>query len=373
MFSSLPPVVSGVSTHTEELGKRLVERGHEVHVISFLNDEGDYDLNGINVHGLSSYYDLADLYSVKTPLCIPEIEELLTEINPDILHMHHRTSLVEFFPDKLKEVSEAPLISTVHCSSGDVYPTSFKNPFYYLHYKAMSNVLEDHSDEIISVSQYNKEKLIENGVSEDKVEVIKNGVDPEGFDKVSRKEGREMFDIGEKEKIILFTGRLSSEKGLHYLISGFKDLEEENVSLKICGDGPLKNVYKIQGKTDSRIEFMGELHEKELTGIYKASDVFVFPSTNPEPQGISLLEAMASELPVIASDIGGIPEVVNEDCGILVEAKSSNEITQALRDLIKNSERRERLGKNGRSYVENNHDWEEITSKTEKVYKRATA
>lgn len=370
MFASVPPILSGIPTHVHQIGKRLVEKGHEVHVVSFLNEDGDRNLNGIEVHGLKSYYDLADMYSIKTPLSLPKIEEKLNEINPDILHMHHRTSLLEFFPGKIKEMTSAPLINTVHCSPGYTYPPNLRSTIYRLHYKAISKILEENSDRVISVSDYNKKELIDGGVSPKKIEVIRNGVDVNKYNQISKEDARDELNIDSNKLVVMYAGRLSVEKGLPYLISGFKEVENEPMELRIAGEGLLDSVYKLMGKKDDRINFLGKLEEDKIIKNYKAADIFVLPSAIPEAQAIVLFEAMAAKLPIIATDTGGTTELIEKtNSGVLVEPRSEKVLKETIEKLSNDRKKRERLGNQGYESVKKEFNWGEITDKTLEVYK----
>lgn len=361
MFSYLPPVLSGIATHTYKLSKKLMEMGHEVEVLSFLNETGEKD--GIKIYGVKSHIDIQDIYSIKTPLAVEKIKKAIKKSEPDILHVHHRTSSIEFFLEEIKE--KIPMVNTVHSSTGNL-SLNPKETIHYFHYKKLSKELKKYSDFVITVSDYNKKKLIENGLEKEKVKTIRNGIDVEDFD-LTKKEARKKLGIKNNEKIILFVGRHVKEKGLGYLLKAFKGID--NARLMVLGEGPLTEFYKNLYSYEN-VKFYGNVPWENVPYYFCASDVFVMPSIHPEPQGIVLMEAMASKMPVVATNIGGIPEVVN-DCnsGILVEPESKEELKDAIEKLLGNKKLRKKLRKNGYKNVKKKYSWEDVAKKTEKIYK----
>jgi len=362
MFSYLPPVLSGISTHTYNLAKRLIEMGHEVEVLSFLNESGEID--GIKIYGIKCYADIEDIYSIKTPLGLKKIIKIVEKSKPDILHLHHRTSSIEFFLKKIK--NDIPMINTVHSSTGSL-GLEIVDLIHYIHYKKLAEKLQEYSDFIIAVSDYNKEKLIENGLDKNKVTTIRNGINIEDF-KISKKEARKKLKIDENKKIVLFAGRHVREKGLNYLLKAFKKIKE--AELIVLGEGPLTEFYKNLYSYEN-IKFKGRVSDEEVFLYFSAADIFVLPSIYPEPQGIVLMEAMASKTALVATNTGGIPEVVKEcNSGILIEPKSKEQIIKSLKKLLEDDKLIKKFAKNGYDNVKRKYTWKKIAKNTEKIYEK---
>ncbi len=179
------------------------------------------------------------------------------------------------------------------------------------------------------------------------IQIISMGCDTARFDKKYRVEN--YFHQGEKQ-VVLFVGRLAEKKGVTYLIEAMKNIDAK---LVIVGDGPLKNDLMQQAATQKdKICFMGSRTHEELIKIYASADVFVAPSItaangDKEGLGLVLLEAMASGLPVIGSNSGGIPEIVHDgENGFLTREKDSMAIAQKINDLLTNREDYERMSEN---------------------------
>lgn len=176
------------------------------------------------------------------------------------------------------------------------------------------------------------------------VKIISMGCDTTHFDKKYRVEN--YFHQGEKP-VVLFVGRLVEIKGVTYLIEAMKNIDAK---LVIVGDGPLKNDLMQQAAPQKdKICFMGSRTHEELIKIYASADVFVAPSItaangDKEGLGLVLLEAMASGLPVIGSNSGGIPEIVHDgENGFLTREKDSKAIAQKINALLTNKEGYERM------------------------------
>lgn len=193
--------------------------------------------------------------------------------------------------------------------------------------------------QVTVVSEHLKNKVQELA-PEINPKVISMGVDASKF-------GRQhyvpdYFGQGEK-KVVLFVGRLAEKKGVTYLIEAMRHVD---ALLAIAGDGSLKKELERQGKDVdkmvgwNKVKFLGAKTHEELKAIYASADVFVCPSItakggDQEGFGLVMLEAMASGLPVVASNSGGIPQLIKDGVnGFLCEEKSAAQITDAISKLL---------------------------------------
>jgi teichuronic acid biosynthesis glycosyltransferase TuaC len=181
-----------------------------------------------------------------------------------------------------------------------------------------------------------------------------------------------LIDTNENKKVVLFVGRLVEKKGIKYLIEAFSMLPKktQNASvLWIIGDGDerisLENQAKLLGIQN--IKFWGHIQNKYLPNFYAAASMFVAPSIidskgDTEGQGIILLEAMASKTPVIATTVGGIPEVItHKKTGILVPPKDSKELSAAIKHIFDNKICTDEYIKNAFINVNNIYSWKSIS------------
>ncbi|MEM1510311.1 MAG: glycosyltransferase family 4 protein [Thermofilaceae archaeon] len=178
---------------------------------------------------------------------------------------------------------------------------------------------------------------------------------------------------------VISVGRLVEVKGHEYLIAACNILIKKGYNVKtiIIGDGPRKNILsnliKKLGLSD-RVKLIGRLpHEEVLKYLYN-SNIFVFPSIScrdgsTEALGYACVEAMACGLPVVASNVGGIPEyVINDQTGLLVEQRSPKQIAEAIEELINNPKKAKRLSRNARKIVEHMFDISRNISKLELTF-----
>jgi glycosyltransferase involved in cell wall biosynthesis len=232
---------------------------------------------------------------------------------------------------------------------------------------------------IVTISQYSKAKIRQfySSVDRSKIRIVPNGVDSQRFTPWGQcKKVPQLKDRG-SWRCVLFVGRLIPRKGLNYLIEAAKQVVKENKEtlFVIVGDGPLRRslVSAVeQANLAGNFAFLGDVDEQELPAVYRCADIFVLPSTQ-EGQGIALLEAQASAKPVVAFNVSGITEAVrNEETGLLVPP-NIGELAQAILRLLSDSSLREKMGSNGREFVQNELSWDICAEKMLRVYREAMA
>lgn len=180
---------------------------------------------------------------------------------------------------------------------------------------------------------------------------------------------------------LLFSGRLIQRKGVDYLIRALpRVLARKSVRLVVTGEGDRRaeweGVAAKLGLTD-KVQFLGFVSNERLTELYQTSDVYVHPAifddaNDTEGLGVSIVEALASRCPVVASNVGGIVDVIeHEATGLLVPEKDEGAIAAAVLRLLEDPGLARRLGETGREFAERHFDWERITDETERLYRRA--
>ncbi len=183
-----------------------------------------------------------------------------------------------------------------------------------------------------------------------------------------------------KRKTILFVGRLTPEKGVHVLLRAMKRImeEREGITLVIAGskrfgsnesDGYVRSLQALSGELGGRVIFTGFLQPDELIEYYRNADIFVCPSQWNEPLARVLYEAMASGLPIVASDKGGNAEVVSAyENGILVkEYKSHDAVAEAISILLDDPLKAGEMGRAGRELVIAKHGWDRVADNIRRI------
>ena len=167
------------------------------------------------------------------------------------------------------------------------------------------------------------------------------------------------------DNFILFVGRLVGTKGIKYLLRAMKTVDSK---LVICGGGPDKEkLQRLTGKLglNDKVQFPGRVSEEEKHKLFSSCSLFVLPSIY-ESFGIAAAEAMSYGKPVIASNVGGLPEVVNGG-GLLANPKDPNDLAKQITTLLRNPEKRKQLGIKAKE-IASGYTWDSSAEQMEKVY-----
>jgi alpha-maltose-1-phosphate synthase len=232
----------------------------------------------------------------------------------------------------------------------------------------------ERADRVIAVSAQMRADILANfRVDPDRVVVIHNGVDTRAFARTDRREALDGHRV--REPYALFVGRISEQKGIFQLLEAARQLPE-SVQLVLCASSP--DTPELLARLREAVNGRPQIHwinamlpVEEVVQLYSHAAVFVCPSIY-EPFGIINLEAMACGTPVVASRVGGIPEVVVDgETGWLVEPGDPVALAQALRGALADPARARRMGEAGRSRVEAHFSWDRIAELTIDVYRQA--
>ena len=235
-------------------------------------------------------------FSLKATL-IAEYEDF------DVIHCHDWMTYLAGINAKL--VSGKPLVMHVHATEFDRTGGNVNQEVYDAERRGMYE-----ADMIIAVSQFTKDKIVRHyGISPDKIVVVHNAVD------LKFKRLGNSFNIDKKDKVVLFVGRVTLQKGPDYFIEAAKKCLEfdPNIRFIIAGSGDMEG-YLIERSAElgigDKVLFAGFVTGDDLDRLYQMADVYVMPSVS-EPFGITPLEAMKNETPVIISKQSGVAEVIN--------------------------------------------------------------
>ncbi len=231
------------------------------------------------------------------------------------------------------------------------------------------------ADKVVAVSRHLAREVVKYyHIPEDKVDVVYNGVDLERFSAhVGVEEARAQLGLDAFDYVFLYVGRFFGRKGVEYLIKAFASLPKQlgGGALVLVGDGPLESKLRRLSKelgVEDRVRFSTMVPENLLPTYYHACDALVLPSTY-EPLGIVLLEAMACGKPVIATKVGGIPEIVDGEVGFLVEPRSIEALSAAMEAIASDASLAKRLGEAGRRRAEL-FSWDRAAEEMYGVYER---
>lgn len=180
---------------------------------------------------------------------------------------------------------------------------------------------------------------------------------------------RSEFNISADDIVIVSTGRITRDKGFDILWESIKKAgKAQNVKYLIVGEGEYRQ--QLLNEVENS-EFKDNViltgYRADVADILSESDIFII-CTKHETLCISLLEAADAGLPMVATDVGGIPEIVDENCGILVENENSDEFAKALTTLIENPEKRKLMGQCGKEKIKTIFDEKQILRNLERIY-----
>ncbi len=231
------------------------------------------------------------------------------------------------------------------------------------------------SSKILCVSNELSKFLNEIGFDSDKIELLPLGVDIRNFDPNKKNDIRENLSI-KQEKLILFVGRLDKLKGVNCLLMAIDIVRRsfKKFKLVIVGKGPelqnLKHLNKKLNLNDFTL-FIGELKENNLIKWFIAADLFILPSFT-EGRPMVIYEAMASGCPIIASNVGGIPEQVKDGYnGYLIEPGDKEILADRIEFLLKNNDLIQKMGINSRKrIIEEKWTWEEYVNRINNLYNK---
>ena len=349
----------GVNNHVLNLHKSFQLAGIQSHVIGPHSGTGDSKDNSISYVG--SAVPVPTKGSVaRVSLSLwqnPRVKQIIKEKQFDVIHVHEPFSSVITLSALGSKVSDKTIkIATFHTFEGS-----------YLYNIVFSKLLSKYASELdgrIAVSKPALDYI--NDYLPGTYKIIPNGVDIQKF--------RDAVPIQElSDKInLLYLGRIEKRKGLIHLLRAYKKLSiiHENLRLIVVGGGNL-------GKNESRflkdnpqldILMTGEVSDYYKEKYYKTAAMFCSPSIGQESFGIVLLEAMAAEVPVIASNIPGYASVIiHKQNGLLFEPGNSNSLYESLNNVISNNEIKNKLTKNANEFVKD-FDWFKVSRQVLNFY-----
>jgi L-malate glycosyltransferase len=342
MVGHFPPHLGGISSYTYLLSRELVNRGDEVYVLTYPH-ENIHDIKDIpvftaptlNIKGLRGF-----LFSISATF---KLLRIVRKYKIDLIHAHYvmPPGLIAIICSLFSGTKTA---ITIHGS--DIFILARK-PLL----KSIIKFILKRSDYIFVVSDSLKENVQKLGIAgvENKLSVTYNAVDVERFRPDQMSTFKKEMNIDSQKPVVLFVGNLVWQKGVEYLIRT-KEFLNENAEIVIVGDGPLLDELKaiVEFEKMEGIIFTGARNDIEK--IMPAADIVVVPSIS-ESFGIVILEAMASGKPVVATNVGGIPEVVNKEIGIIVNPEDPVGLAEAIDKILQDKELQEKMGKTARKQV----------------------
>jgi glycosyltransferase involved in cell wall biosynthesis len=332
-FGGVPIVIS-------TLAKGLTDKGHIVNLICNRFDDNELQENeNVNLYILDNNY----FHTLKG------LNELLCKINTDVIHIHSYKSLNPFLVIYGKKRHNIPIVFSPHYHPTGNHPRIIRKIFDF----TMGSYALKNADSILTLTDYEAE-LISNKCDKGSVQIVPNPFYPDKrqFSDIEITEFRKKWGI--KDKNVLYVGRIAKHKGIDVLLQAFSKacLNLDEISLLIVGEdnGAYNDLYRLQKHLGMKsIRFTGKLSNNDLAKAYTLSNILVLPSSY-EAFGMVLLEAMSYGVPVIGTNVGGIPYVLQDGkCGLMVEYGNIDQLAQSIIFLIQNISSKNK-------YIERGHE-----------------
>jgi glycosyltransferase involved in cell wall biosynthesis len=377
IISNFYPVLGGAEIQAFRLSQKLIKKGLSVDVVT-RHQRGlkfSETIEGVRIHRIPCFGGL--ILNSLTYTLFGLLWILYHRKKVDILHCHQALSPTTIGVLAKQLIKKRVLVKlTATDLYGDVYQISIL-PCKNLRKRLLGKV-----DYFIIMNQIMQRQLELIGIRDLQTKTIFNGVDIGFFHPVNTERKnllRKELMLPEDSKIVIFTGRLETQKDLSTLIKAWdvfkiNNKERDNSLLLIVGDGSQKREIESlikRSKFKHSIKILG--YRSNIRDYLQASDCFVLPSVD---EGISnaLLEAMACGLPVVATKVGANPEIIdNSDSGILVESRDSESLGKAISFILSNEQLGRYMGRSARERVESKYSLDKTVEDYLELYYKLTS
>jgi len=367
------PHVGGIEKVVYEQGKRLLNKDYSVNVLtSKLYKQRNYFINSIKVE----CYDSWNLgFRLGIPYPVPSFNSYKTFVeairSSDLIHVHGHPYVSSFIAAKLTKKYSKPLVLTQHNTF--IEYNRFWNFFEKLNDRVIGKQILKLADRIIVVSNATRNYVLGLGANSEKIVMLHNGVDTLRFRPLndSKKEIRKNLGITDNSKVALTVRRLVYKNGIDTLLKSAEKVvkKDPDIFFLIIGGGPDLSEIKIRIqklRIEKNIKLLGFILDKELPLYYNSADFFILPSKSGEGLPLVSLEAMACGLPVIATDVGGIKEILDAKYSIIVPPDDPDSMEKAILDL--SQRKNTRIKKGLRLSIESKHSWDKNVQNLIKIY-----
>lgn len=383
---AFPPIIGGVESHLVMLGPELVKNNCKVSLLTGLSqglDEEEY-YEGLYIRRTP----LMDLNSLSPKVICEragnirqEFFAFIDQVKPDVIHAHNMHYFSPVHAEILAEIKEAwgiPLVLTAH----NVWPDDDKT-WQVMNKKAHI------WDAVIAVSDYIKRELVRVGYDERRITVVHHGIDLNRFTPATSydvEEIEKMYPEFSGRRVIFHPARMKLEKGCHISVKALDIIRrkypdvllvmagtEKAVDWKSEHKNHVNEILDLIDKLDLRSNvFIRFFSWDQMPSIYKAAEFCMYPSCFEEPFGLTMLESMASERPMIVSRAGGMPEVIqNGLSGFIVEIGNHEELAEKCCLLLDNPSLCKWMGRQGKDMVGYRWSKQVMVNSTISVYRNA--
>ncbi len=367
------PTIGGIATYVENLHLFLNRIGIDSMVLHIVEDS---DRNGLEDEG-AGLYRLHMRKSLRDYRKLTEggrVRRVVEKLNPDLLHLHTLNG-----PEYLFYRWKYPWVWTAHFSQLKSLLESIRPKDLII--KAVLRKIYMDARVLIGVSTYSAD-LVSRLVAHPRIRVVPGGVDTDRFrpDEEDRIATRRELNLEEGDILVFYPSRWAPVKGTHILAQAIDYIAKEmpSVSRRLVflmtgrASAPPSYRREVEGRIspDARVIMVDRIDPHDMPRYYRASDMAVIPSLF-EMQGMSVLEAMASAVPVVATRVGGIPGILRDGMdGFLVEPGSHVELAERIIHLSESENLRRNMGEVARKRAMD-FSWLRVAERMEEIYREA--
>ena len=389
--------IGGHSNNVVQLSKELSNRGHNVTLITtphrHSGNQPDTDiLDGIKIVSLPISSSFSSIkYGLKFAIGASKaIKKINDREKIDIIHGHSGYTMPALITGFSSKIAKVPSVHTIY---SPIEPLA--NNFNFCRMfsnNTLSKIFLDFNRIIITLSKNIETSLVNAGIVYEKIKIVPPGINTEVFNPlVTHEDIRKKYGINSNQPVLSYVGSLTRIKGISVLIDalGIVVKTNPNVRLFMILNMPVE-MYLEPNNVDMDMELIFKIKQKikdknlenviipvgiinNIAQYLAASDTFVLPFLNTvgvADYPLSMLEAMAVGTPVIATNIGGIPELIkNNQTGLLVEPNNVQELANSIIYSIKNKEEITDMGRKGRQIIQDKLSIEATVNSTEQIYK----
>jgi glycogen synthase len=376
-----PRMVGGLGRHVDALTRALVAAGHEVHVVAREHPDAPAheEVDGIHVVRVDAsppqvgFDDFVPWVLAFNTAVLSAASRLAHEHRFDVVHVHDW--LVASAGVGVAEAFDLPLVATIHATEFGRHQGHLPGPMNRLIH-GIEGWLVDRARHTIVCSTYMRDQVRTLfGTPDERIDVIPNGVAMDAFE-LPDTEVRALRArlVEDDAHLVLFAGRLEYEKGVQTVLHALERLSDlvGPVRFLVAGVGTYSD--ELRALVDElglahRVRFTGFLEERALRLHYAAADVAVAPSLY-EPFGLVAVEAMACGTPVVASDTGGLREIVAGGHGLVFPPQDADQLADRIAQVLTHPEETALTVARARERIRSLYDWDDVASRTIEVYAR---
>ena len=384
------PLHSGYTFRTRAILEQQKALGWETYQVTSAKhlgaDQDIEEVDGLKFYrskkptGLIAKLPIVNQYAIVQTL-VKRLDEIIPEIKPDVLHAHS-PALNGLAAIKAGKKHNIPVVYECRAFWEDAavdHGTTKEGSLRYRITKYLETYVFKHAQAITCICEGLRKDIVQRGIPEDKITVIPNAVNIEKFSYGQKADPTLKQELGLEDKTVLgFIGSFYAYEGIPLILDALPEIikQQPNIRLLLVGGGPQEQIIKekvVKTKLEDYVIFTGRVSHDQVQDYYNQVDIFVYPRLPMRltelVTPLKPLEAMAQGRLVVASDVGGHKELINDqENGILFKANDASSLSNSILLLLEDKKNWDNMRQAGRKYVEQERNWANSVSNYQRVY-----